>query len=69
MAQSSLIYIGIAGTVVALDRTTGTEVWRSDLKGNDFVNVALQNAICSPPPRANSSVSIHQPATSAGRTR
>jgi len=43
MAQSSLIYIGIAGTVVVLDRSTGTEVWRSDLKGNDFVNVALQD--------------------------
>ena len=43
MTQSSLIYIGIAGTVVALDRATGTEVWRSDLKGNDFVNVALQD--------------------------
>ena len=43
IAQSSLIYIGIAGTVVALDRATGAEVWRSDLKGNDFVNVALQD--------------------------
>jgi hypothetical protein len=70
MAQSSLIYIGIAGTVVALDRATRTEVWRSDLKGNDFVNVALfRMAICSPPPKANSSVSIHQPAASAARIR
>jgi hypothetical protein len=43
MAQSSLIFIGMAGTVVALDRATGTEVWRSELKGNDFVNVALQD--------------------------
>ena len=38
MAQSSLIYIGIAGT-----GATGTEVWRSELKGNDFVNVSLQD--------------------------
>ena len=43
MAQSSLIYIGIAGTVVALDRATGTEVWRSELEDHDFVNVALQD--------------------------
>ena len=43
MAQSSLIYIGIAGTVVALDRATGSEAWRSESKGKDFVNVALQD--------------------------
>jgi outer membrane protein assembly factor BamB len=43
MAQTSLIFIGIAGTVVALDRSTGHEVWRSDLKGSDFTNVVLQD--------------------------
>jgi outer membrane protein assembly factor BamB len=42
MAQINLLFIGIAGTVVALDRSTGTEVWRSDLDG-DFVNVALHD--------------------------
>ncbi len=42
MAQTSLIYIGIAGTVLALDRATGREIWRTDLKG-DFVNVVLQD--------------------------
>lgn len=42
MAQTGLVFIGIAGTVVALDRGTGVEVWRSQLKG-DFVNVALQD--------------------------
>jgi hypothetical protein len=31
--RTSLIFIGIAGTVIVLDRTTGTEVWRSELKG------------------------------------
>ena len=36
--SQNLLFIGIAGNVVALDRTTGTEVWRSELKGNDFVN-------------------------------
>jgi outer membrane protein assembly factor BamB len=39
MAQSSTIFVGIAGRVVALDRATGTELWRSELKGRDFVNV------------------------------
>jgi outer membrane protein assembly factor BamB len=42
MAPNSLIFIGIAGTVVAVDRSTGSEVWLSDLDG-DFVNVALQD--------------------------
>jgi hypothetical protein len=41
--SQNLLFIGIAGNVVALDRTTGTEVWRSELKGNDFVNLALQD--------------------------
>ena len=41
MAASNLIFLGIKGTVVALDRATGTEVWSSALKGTDFVNVVL----------------------------
>jgi outer membrane protein assembly factor BamB len=36
---SSVVYIGIQGTVLALDRANGTEVWRTELKGSDFVNV------------------------------
>jgi outer membrane protein assembly factor BamB len=43
MAQSSLVFIGIAGTVLALNRSTGQEVWRAELKGSDFVNIALQD--------------------------
>ncbi len=43
MSQTNLIFIGIKGTVVALDRATGSEVWRSELKGKDFVNVVLQD--------------------------
>ncbi len=35
-----LLYIGIAGTVLAIDRASGKEVWRVKLKG-DFVNVTL----------------------------
>jgi outer membrane protein assembly factor BamB len=41
MARSSLLFIGIAGNVLALDRNTGAEVWRVNLKGGEFVNVAL----------------------------
>ncbi|HEX6643318.1 MAG TPA: PQQ-binding-like beta-propeller repeat protein [Gemmatimonadales bacterium] len=33
------VYVGIKGHVVALDSATGTERWRSKLKGGDFVNV------------------------------
>lgn len=35
------VFVGIKGTVLALDRTTGTEIWRRPLAGTDFVNVAL----------------------------
>jgi outer membrane protein assembly factor BamB len=43
MTQTGLIVIGIAGTVVALDRSTGQELWRTNLKGGDFTNVVLQD--------------------------
>jgi hypothetical protein len=37
------IYIGLKGAVLALDRESGQIVWRTELKGSDFVNVVLQN--------------------------
>lgn len=37
----NVIYLGIKGTVVALNRATGEEIWRTELKGGDFVNVVL----------------------------
>ena len=39
--KASVIFLGIRGNVIALDRTTGQELWRADLKGADFVNVML----------------------------
>ena len=42
MAGANLIFIGIKGCVVALDRSTGEEVWRARLTGSDFVNVAVR---------------------------
>ena len=35
------LFIGARGMVLAIDRTNGQEVWRSRLKGGDFVNVVL----------------------------
>jgi outer membrane protein assembly factor BamB len=40
-SQSHIVFAGIKGTVVALDRATGSELWRCRLKGSDFVNLVL----------------------------
>ena len=41
MTTPPAVYIGIKGMVLALDRSTGEELWRRPLGGADFVNVAL----------------------------
>jgi outer membrane protein assembly factor BamB len=41
MVSASIVYVGIRGAVVALDRATGSEIWSADLKGADFVNVLV----------------------------
>jgi outer membrane protein assembly factor BamB len=33
------VYVGIRGHILALDTATGTERWRTKLKGADFVQV------------------------------
>ena len=38
---ASAIFLGLRGTVVALDRATGQEIWRASLKGADFVNILV----------------------------
>ena len=43
MKTSDLVFIGIKGSVVALNRTTGEQVWATHLKGSDFVNVLVQD--------------------------
>ena len=43
MKTAHLIFIGIKGSVVALNRATGQQVWATRLKGSDFVNVVLQD--------------------------
>jgi outer membrane protein assembly factor BamB len=35
------IFIGIKGSVIAIDRATGQSLWETPLKGSDFVNVIL----------------------------
>jgi outer membrane protein assembly factor BamB len=37
------VFIGIKGSVVALDCTTGQQAWATHLKGSDFVNVVLED--------------------------
>src|SRR5882724_2667062 len=41
MKSTDLVFIGIKGSVVALHRGTGEQVWATDLKGSDFVNVMV----------------------------
>jgi outer membrane protein assembly factor BamB len=41
MKTSELVFIGIKGSVVALNRATGQQEWATHLKGSDFVNVVL----------------------------
>ncbi len=39
--SSSAVFLGVHGEVIALDRTTGQEVWHVKLTGGDFVNLLL----------------------------
>jgi outer membrane protein assembly factor BamB len=43
MKTSNLVFIGIKGSVIALDRAIGQQVWATHLKGFDFVNVLLED--------------------------
>src|ERR1700732_646639 len=37
----SAIFLGVHGEVIALDRTTGQELWSTKLTGGDFVNLLV----------------------------
>jgi outer membrane protein assembly factor BamB len=41
MTQSQVIYLGVKGTVIAINSATGQSVWETPLKGSEFVNVVL----------------------------
>ena len=45
MKTTDLVFIGIKGSVVALDRATGQQVWATHLKGADFVNVLQEGGV------------------------
>ncbi len=45
MKTSELVFIGIKGSVVALNRATGEQVWTTHLKGSEFVNVVVDGGI------------------------
>jgi outer membrane protein assembly factor BamB len=45
MKTSDLVFVGIRGSVIALDRATGQQVWTTRLKGYDFVNVVLEGEL------------------------
>lgn len=50
MKTSELVFIGIKGSVVALNHATGKQVWATHLKGSGFVNAVVERdrvfAIC-----------------------
>jgi outer membrane protein assembly factor BamB len=41
MPHSKTIYLGIKGSVVAVDAASGQQLWAAHLKGHEFVNVVL----------------------------
>ncbi len=41
MPTSKIIFLGVKGSVIAVDTATGQPVWETNLKGADFVNVVL----------------------------
>ena len=41
--EDDLIYLGIGGHAVALEKATGAEVWRAKLKGGNFVNLCASD--------------------------
>ena len=43
MPRSKIIYLGIKGSVIAMDAATGGQLWTVHLKGSDFVNVVLDS--------------------------
>jgi outer membrane protein assembly factor BamB len=41
MTQSKFIFVGIKGSVIALNSATGEKIWERSLKGSSFTNVIL----------------------------
>jgi outer membrane protein assembly factor BamB len=41
-SQPRAIFVGIKGAALAIDRDTGQTLWRTELKGSDFVSLTVQ---------------------------
>lgn len=41
MRSSKYVFVGIRGTVVALDKETGEIIWETHLNGDEFVHLVL----------------------------
>ena len=39
----SAVFVGLKGTVVAIDRSSGETLWSTQLKGRDFVTVSVDD--------------------------
>ena len=42
MAKPDLVFVGIRGSVVALDKSSGGRVWETKLKGSAFVTLLVE---------------------------
>jgi outer membrane protein assembly factor BamB len=45
MKTSELVFVGIKGSVIALNRFSGQQEWATHLKGGEFVNVILESDV------------------------
>jgi outer membrane protein assembly factor BamB len=43
MAKSNLVFAGIRGSVVAMDKTSGVHIWETKLKGAGFVTLLVED--------------------------
>ena len=43
--RNDVLYVGMKGNVVALDKRTGQEVWRTKLGGYDLVNILVEEEL------------------------
>ena len=44
MAAEKVMFLGVKGSVIALDAATGHQLWATHLKGSNFVHVVLDGA-------------------------
>jgi len=40
-ARTSAVFVGVKGSVLAIDRTSGETLWETGLKGSDFVDAMV----------------------------